>query len=384
MRTITLSEKQQRRADILQRTMTNEITRVQACALLGLGERQLRRAIQKVRTGLCSLVHGNTGRAPAKRTPSAVREEVAVLAGKDGLYHDFNTCHMQELLAERSQIMIGRSTLDRWLHDCGVRKRKRSRPRRVFCRRQRMTKEGEMLLIDGSLHDWLEARDSRFKTFRLLGAIDDATGRIKRMRFWPTECQAAYITMAREVTTTFGIPERFYHDRHTMLASPKKQTVDDELAKREPISQFEQILAELGTESIQATTPQANGRIERLWRTLQDRLIKEMRIDSVNTLEEANAFLPALIERHNVRFAVEAREAEPAWVPASDLDLPYYFAAKEERNVREDHTIYMDGKTLLITKRPEEISLAGKKVNVHRTPEGVRAPIGALPQGQTT
>ncbi len=366
-----MSDKQQRRADILQRAISGEISREQACTLLCLKDRQLRRAIQKLRTaGLSSLVHGNSGRAPANKTSAAIREELAALAGPDGVYHDFNTCHLKELLAERNQIAIGRSTLDRLLYETGVRKRKRSRSRRVFGRRERMAKEGEMLLTDGSQHDWLEGRDPRFEQICLLGAIDDATGKIKHLRFWQTECQAAYITMAREVTVAFGIPASFYHDRHTILASPKEQTIDDELARLKPMSQFEEILKELGAESIKATTPQAKGRIERLWKTLQDRLIKEMRLEGIRTLEEANEFLPRFIERYNGRFGVDARVDDPAWVPAPDLDLPYYFAARVERTVKDDHTISIDGKTLSITRRRGDLSLAGRKVRVHTTPEG--------------
>ena len=165
--------------------------------------------------------------------------------------------------------------------------------------------------------------------------------------FWPTECQAGYITMAREVTSSRGIPTCFYHDRHTILCSPKEQTIEDELAGREPMSQFQAILAQLGAEAIKALTPQAKGRIERMWQTLQDRLIKEMRLAAVTTMDEANAFLPVFIERYNARFAVEARDQQTAWVkPEEELDLPFFFASKEERMVRSDHTLAWQGKTL--------------------------------------
>src|SRR5262245_11994012 len=131
MGTITLSDKQQRRAEILRRSMANEITRQQASTLLGITERQLRRAISAFHaSGFESFVHRNTGRIPVNKTPAVVREKLAALAGHEGEYHDFNTCHMQELLAERNDIQIGRSTLDRLLHENGSRNRKRSRPRR--------------------------------------------------------------------------------------------------------------------------------------------------------------------------------------------------------------------------------------------------------------
>src|SRR5258706_1199506 len=143
MGTIPLSNEQQRRAEILRRAMANEITRQQAWILLGITDRQLRRAINNFRThGLASLVHGNAGRIPANKIIAAVREKLAVLAATDGEYHDFNTCHMQAMLVERNQITIGRSTLDRLLQETGARKRKRSRARRVFGRRERMPREG--------------------------------------------------------------------------------------------------------------------------------------------------------------------------------------------------------------------------------------------------
>ena len=381
MGTITLNDRQQRRAGILARLREGGLSVQQASGLLGVTDRQVRRQRTRyVAEGLCSLVHGNTGRTPANKTPARVRRKLVELAGspdategaEKGVYHDWNTCHLQEMLAQKEGIQIGRSTLDRLLVEEAIRKRRRNRPRRLLSRRERRARKGEMLLTDASLHDWLEGRDSRHPKLCLLGSIDDATGDLVHLRFWPTECQAGYIQMAREVTVQFGIPMSFYHDRHTILCSPKEQTIEDELAGREPMSQFQAILALLGAEPIRAMTPQAKGRIERLWRTLQDRLIKEMRLEGVCTLEEANAFLPSFIGRYNARFGQEARDQQAAWVPAPGLDLPFYFAAKEERTVRADHTLAWHGTTLQIQRKRGERSLAGARVTVHITPEGER------------
>jgi hypothetical protein len=227
-----------------------------------------------------------------------------------------------------------------------------------------------MLLIDGSQHDWLEGRGGRGRKLCLIGAVDDARGTIEHLRFWPTECQAGYIQLAREITIASGIPMSFYHDRHTILCSPKEPTIDDDLAGKKPMSQFQAILAQLGAEPIQAMTPQAKGRIERLWGTLQDRLVKEMRLVGVSTMEEACAFLPRFIQRYNARFGREARESEPAWVQAPDLDLCYYFAAKDERTVKSDHTLSFAGTTMKIHRKRGERSLSGTRVMVHTTPEG--------------
>lgn len=366
-----MSAKQQRRSDVLCRLRDGVIGAEQACTLLGLSRRHVRRLLARfVAEGLGSVVHGNAGRVPANKTPAEVRLRVSELAGDNGTYRDFNTCHMQELLAAQEGIRIGRSTLDRLLVGDHVRKRRRSRPRRVFRQRDRCMREGEMLLTDGSPFDWLEGRDARYRQMCLLGTVDDATGAILHLRFWPTECQAGYITMVREIVLTHGIPMRFYHDRHTILCSPKAATIEDELAGTEPMSQFQEIVAQLGTESIKALTPQAKGRIERLWRTLQDRLAKDMRVDHVGSLEDANAYLPGYIQRFNDRFSTPAQDPDSAWVEAGDLDLSYHFAAKHNRTVRPDHTVSWLGGTLRLVRRPGEPSLAGQVVAVHKTPEG--------------
>lgn len=395
MGTITLSDRQQRRAEILARIGRHEegLSMGEAARLLGVTERQVRRQRARYRKhGLASVIHANTGRQPANKTPATVHEKLRELVGVRqsaddttgdttggttdattqvrGRYHDFNTCHLQELLAEREGIVIGRSTLDRLLVEEGLRKRSRSRPRRARGRRERCAQQGQMLLTDGSQHDWLEGRDARYPRMCLLGAIDDATGNIVHLHLWPTERQAGYIRMAREVTREHGVPMSFYHDRHTILCSPKEPTIDDELAGREPMSQWQAILSLLGAEPIKAMSPQAKGRIERLWGTLQDRLVKEMRLAGIWTLEEANAFLPGFIVRYNARFGVQARDPEPAWVLADDLDEPFYFAAKEERVVRADHTLSFKGQTLQIERSRAERSLAGTRVMVHATPEG--------------
>jgi len=371
MGTITLSERQQRRAEVLSRAASGAISSQQVAGLLHVTDRQVRRLVGRYKSeGVPSVVHGNTLRSPANRTANDVREKLEELAGTEGPYKDFNTCHLQEMLLEREGIEIGRSTLDRLLVEAGVRKRKRSRPRRVFQRRERVGREGEMLLTDASLHDWLEGRDARYRKLCLIGSVDDATGSIVHLCFWPTECQAGYITMARDVTRTFGIPMSFYHDRHTILVSPSEPTIEDELAGRAPMSQFQAILSQLGAEGIRAMTPQAKGRIERMWQTLQDRLRKEMRLAGLNTLEEANAFLGAYTLRYNARFSVAARDTDTAWVQAKELDLPFYFASKEERVVRSDHTLCWHGKILLIQRKRAERSVAGERVQVHTTPEG--------------
>ncbi len=314
------------------------------------------------------VVHGNQGRAPRNRTDSNLIERLRSLCGPHGKYHDFNISHLCDLLARHEEIRLPRSTLSRLLHLEGLRRLPRSRPEVKRLRRERKSCEGMMLQIDATPFDWLESRAPRMS---LAAAIDDATGKIIYGRFRPTEDQAGYLMMLRGIATSYGLPHLLYHDRHTILRSPKEPSLEDELAGRPPMSQFQRVVASLGITSIAALSPQAKGRIERLWRTLQDRLTKELRLAGVSGLAQANAFLPAFIESYNARFGHLPREAESAWQRLPDkLDLDYYFSTSESRQVRRDHTITWLGQVLQLVPEKNEPSLVMKRVEVHVTPEG--------------
>jgi hypothetical protein len=316
------------------------------------------------------VVHGNCGRAPTNRTAPEVAARILALAGPEGKYHDLNVCHMQELLAQVEQIVIGRSTLDRLLRDAGLRQPATAAPVVHRRRRVRRAAEGMLLQIDGSPFDWLEERGPKAS---LIGAIDDATGQVLFLLFRPTEDQVGYMRLLRSIAHEYGLPMSIYHDRHTILRSPKQPTLDDELAGQLPMSQVQRTMAELGIESITAHSPQAKGRIERLWATLQDRLTKELRLAGVTTLEAASTFLPAFIARYNARFAKPPRDPEPAWVPLpADFDDAYYFAVRETRKVRADHCIRFAGQWLQLVPEPAQPSLVDQAVTVHVVPEGDR------------
>jgi len=369
MRTLTLSNKHLRRAEILTRLLAGKLSTAEAAQLLGLTTRQVRRLRTRYLTeGAPSLVHGNAGRAPVNRTDPAAVERLRSLCGADGTYHDFNVSHLAEVLARDQNICLPRSTLRRLLLGKGIRPARPARAEVKRQRRERRSQEGALLQIDGSPHGWLEGRGPRLA---LVGAIDDATGKLVYASFRPTEDMAGYLLMLRSLAERRGLPEALYHDRHTILRSPKEPTIEDELEGRRPMSQVQSVLAGLGIRGIPALSPQAKGRVERLWRTLQDRLTKELRLASVNTLDEANEFLPAFIPGFDARFSVEARDPVPAWraVPAG-FDCDYHFSTREERLVKRDHTVQWLGRCLQIVPAKGEASLAGKRVSVHVTPEG--------------
>ena len=317
---------------------------------------------------MAAVVHGNSDRSPANRTDPDLVARILALAGPTGKYRDLNVCHLQELLAHVEQIVIGRSTLDRLLREAGLRQAAAAAPVGHRHRRVRRTAEGMLLQIDGSPFGWLEGRGPKAS---LIGAIDDATGQVLFLLFRPTEDQVGYVLLLRTIAHEYGLPMSIYHDRHTILRSPKQPTLDDELAGQTPMSQVQRMMAELGIESIAAHSPQAKGRIERLWSTLQDRLTKELRLAGVTSLEQANAFLPGFSARYNARFAKPPCDPEPAWVPLpADFDTAYYFAVRETRKVRADHCIRFAGQWLQLLPEPTQPSLVGQTVTVHVVPEG--------------
>jgi transposase len=369
METITLNKSHQRRGLILARLCSGSISEADAERLLGLSRRQIDRLMKDFTArGAESLIHGNTGKTPANKTPTEWQERIRVLAGEGGKYHGLNTCHLSDLLGEFEQISLGRSTLYRMLCKEGIIEPVKRKGQKRRKRRERSSQEGHMVQIDGSPHDWLCGRGQEMT---LIGGIDDATGKIVSALFRPTEDLAGYLTMLRSMAKDHGLPECLYHDRHTILRSPKEPTIDDELAGKEPQSQFQRVMSELGITSIPAHSPQAKGRVERLWQTLQDRLIAEMTLAGIANLSEANVFLPGFVDRFNRRFSCEPANADPAWVELEpDMDIEYYFSTCESRVVRADHTITWDGKVYQILSDADCIVTAGKRIDVHVTPEG--------------
>ena len=364
-----MNPKQQRKVEILTRVEAEALDVSTAAELLGLSPRQVRRLRARFRQeGFQVVIHGNCGRSPVNGTDVSLLERIVALAGPDGKYGDLNVSHLQDLLDQEEKITLGRSTLDRWLKQAGL--RQRAQPSAPAHRRRRLRRpaEGMLLQIDGSPFAWLEGRGPKAV---LIGAIDDATGKIVFLVFRPTEDQIGYLLLLRTVAQSPGLPMSIYHDRHTLLRSPKQPTLEEELAGQVPRSQIQRVMAELGIESIPAHSPQAKGRIERLWGTLQDRLTKELRLSGITTLEEANLFLPGFTERYNARFAKAPRDPHSAWVPLpADLDLNYYFAVRETRKVRSDHCLSWSGQLLQLLPGPKDPSLVDKSVTVHVVPEG--------------
>jgi transposase len=348
-----------RRLKTVQSTIDGHVTQKTVAAILGLSERQVRRLVRDVRErGDRGVIHALRGRPSNRRIPEETR--VLALSLYQARYPDFGPTLATEKLSECDGIKISDETLRRWLIEAGFWKKKR---KRSGFRQWRPRREcfGQMVQMDGSHHDWLEGRGPKLV---LMAYIDDATNTIYG-RFYDYEGTLPAMDSFRGYVGMYGLPISVYLDRHTTYKSPKKLTEWEEIAGIEPLSQFERALKELGVKVIHALSPQAKGRIERLFGVLQDRLVKEMRLRSIKTKEEANAFLKEYLPRYNERFGVcPANEADAHVMLQSQVDLNRYLCIKTERTIRKDNTIALDGRLYQIEQR------GGKKVVVEERLDG--------------
>lgn len=362
---LTLRKNDERRIEVLNRVLAGLLSAAEAAPLLGISERQTRRLVSAYRAeGPRGIVHGNRGRRPARAMTEEVRSKVRALA--TGIYAGVNHTHLAELLAEREGIVLSRSTLSDVLREVGIRsprpQRRRSKHR---SRRERYPQEGMLLQIDASHHDWLQGRGSRLV---LLAVIDDATGKVPAARFHSTEDARGYLLLLRDLCRKVGVPQALYSDKHTIFWPTNGETLHEQLAGRRSPTQFGRAMAELGVQLIVAHSPQAKGRVERLWGTLQDRLVSELRLAGASTLEDANLFLPAFLTRFNRTFSVPAEQPGSAYHPrrkAPELDQILCF--KHERVVAKDNVVRLGEVPIQILPGPGRIGYSKATVTIHES-----------------
>jgi transposase len=369
MEGLTLSTKEQNRLHTLNGVLERQWTVAEAAQLLGVTERHTWRVLSAYREeGAAALAHGNRGRPPPNVTASEIRAKVIALA-RDR-YLGVNHTHFTELLAEREGIKLSRSTVRRLLTGAGLSSKRRRRQPYHRYRRQRMPQEGMLLQIDGSRHRWL-GDDGHWLTLVL--AIDDATGTVPYALFREQEDTEGYFRLMKGITERRGIPLGLYSDRNFVFCYSKraKEAGGPSVIDRNKPTQFGRAMRELGVTQVFARSPEAKGRIERANGTFQDRLVAELRLAAVKTLDEANRFLETFLPRFNERFGVPADIPEPAYRPLDQaLDIDGVLCFKERRRVAKDNTLQYCGHTLQIFPGDERRNYARLHVEVQERLDG--------------
>ncbi len=330
-----LKQKDLKRATLIEACIKGECTVKQVATVLGLSERRVKQIKKEVKeNGVKSIQHGNRGRKPKNTISDETRKKILELRGSYE-YEISNFKHFQELLKERENIDISYSALYNILRNAGIKSPKKHHKTQLHHRRKRKECEGMMLQADGTPFDWF----GDGQKYSLHGFIDDATGKITGLYMCKNECLLGYLEVLRQTLENYGIPISLYPDKYSVFFPPKKVndhiTIEEQLNGREKgITQFGRIVEELGIEMFPASSPQAKGRIERLWETLQSRLVTEFRINHITTMDEANAFLLQYIQKYNSKFAIEATSKKVVF-----LKLPKRYDLDELLCVRFDRTI---------------------------------------------
>lgn len=330
-----LKPKDLKRATLIEACIQKKCTVKQVANILGISERRVKQLKKEVKeNGVKSIQHGNRGRKPKNTIPIETKEKILKLRSSYE-YEISNFKHFQELLQERENIKISYSALYKILKNAGIKSPKRHRKTKLHHRRKRKTAEGMMLQADGTPFEWFEDGQK----YSLHGFIDDATGKITGLYLCKNECLLGYLEVLRQTLENFGIPISLYPDKYSVFFPPKKVndhiTIEEQLNGRQKgITQFGRIVEELGIEMFPASTPQAKGRIERLWETLQSRLVTEFRINKITNIEAANEFLIKYIPKYNSRFSIQATDKNSVF-----LKLPKRYNLDELLCVRFERTI---------------------------------------------
>jgi transposase len=365
---IPMRQRELHRYHTLHLVLEHRLTGPEAAQSLGLSLRHVRRLLARLRQeGRRAVIHGNRGRPSSHRLAEATRQQVLTLAR--GKYAGLNTTHLTEHL-QAAGLPVSRVTVHRVLRAAGVARPRRRRPPRHRSRRPRKAQAGLLVLWDGSPHPWLG--DQR-PACCLVAGLDDATGHLlPGAAFVAAEDTVSYLRLLRTLVGACGIPVALYMDRHSIFRrNDDAWTLAEELHGAQAPTQVGRALAALGIEAIFALSPQAKGRIERLWGTLQDRLVAELRLAGITTLLAATAFLPGFTTRFNARFGRPAADSVPAWRPVPrGLDLERLCSLYTEATVLNDNTVRTQGTVLQIPPGPGGRGYAKARVEVRHLLDG--------------
>lgn len=330
-----LKQKEIKRATLIEACIKGQCTIKQVAVALGLSERRVKQIKKEVKeNGVKSIQHGNRGRKPKNTISNEVKNKILELRCSYE-YEISNFKHFQELLKERENIDISYSALYNILRSVGIKSPKKHRKSKLHHRRKRKECEGMMLQADGTPFDWFGTGEQ----YSLHGFIDDATGKITGLYMCKNECLLGYLEVLRQTLENYGIPISLYPDKYSVFFPPKKVddhiTIEEQLNGREKgITQFGRIVEELGIDMFPANSPQAKGRIERLWETLQSRLVTEFRVNNITTIESANEFFDSYISKYNEKFSVTPSNSKSVYLKLPKrYNLDELLCVKFERSI---------------------------------------------------
>ena len=361
-----MSRKEVPRAGLVKAALAGKITNQQGATALHLSVRQFQRLKRRYQEGgPRALVHRSRGQSSPRRLAPELRQQVAELL--QAPYAGFNDCHLTEKLQELHRLALSRASVRRIRRALGLPAKHRRRPPQHRGRRTPEAQMGALVQLDGSPFDWLEGRGP---ALTLLGAIDDATNTVLALHFRPTEDLHGYATLLREVALTYGLPLALYGDRlNVFVRNDPHWTLEEQLQGAQEPTHFGRMLQELGIGYIPAGSPQAKGRIERLWRTLQDRLVSELRLRGLASLEAANAFLPEFLADFNRRFAHAPADSDAAW-RRPPRDLEQLLSCRYSRVAARDNTVRLGARWLQIARGPHGRSYVGCRIEVRELLDG--------------
>jgi transposase len=343
-----LSMKELSRIPVIRSVISKQITQQEAANILGLCRQQVGRIAAKViQEGDVALIHKSRGKLSHRAADLDHKNNILCLCKTT--YQGFNPTFAAEKLFEREKLYVHHETLRLWFKQAGIDYKKRKAPKHRTWRPRRDS-FGHMVQMDGSHHKWLEGRGPECV---LMGYIDDATGNAFGL-FYEYEGLMPAMDSLRKYIEKYGIPRSVYLDKHPTYKSTKKQTLEDELNNQKTLTQFARALSELGITVIYADSPQAKGRVERSFKTHQDRFIKEMRLEGISAIEDANKFAKSYyFPKHNRKFAVMAKDKANLHTPVpTHLNLDRIFCIKNKAALRKDFTIQHNNKFYQILDAP--------------------------------
>jgi len=358
-----MSHQEQSRLEVMRLYIDGHIKQKEAARRMGLSTRQVRRLAREYRMRGChALIHGGRGKESNRKIRDKVKQQILSLVRKH--YPDFGPTFAAEKLAENHGLTVSHETLRQWMIADGLWHPRQKKQAVFHPMRERRPRVGELVQIDGSPHDWFEGRAPKCT---LIVFIDDATSQLLDLQFYPAETTQAYMDSLKRYLKCHGRPVALYSDRHGVFTVNAKDAQSGE-----QLTQFGRALKTLDIESIPANSPQAKGRVERANQTLQDRLVKEMRLAGIRSMEEGNTFLEQYMEKHNQKFAVQPADQLDAHRPVlhDEQELGLIFSIHHKRKLSRNLSLQYNNTVYQLNIKGIGYAMRGAMVTVCESFDG--------------